>query len=210
MASSARKFNVVGGSDNVGASERDELFDIIFKSSFGLRDIVLSSGRPSHFYFDMKPSMLNPKGASLIAKQILTLVHSVKGDYIGGLEMGAVPITGAVLTHSYAEGKLVNGFFVRKKAKEHGAKKLIEGLAPEESLKDRSVVVFDDVTTSGESAMQAIRACSDEGAKVVLAVSIVDREEGARELFEKEGIPFKSLFSASEFLAHARSKKTSP
>jgi orotate phosphoribosyltransferase len=181
--------------------DRSALFEIILGSSFGRRDVILSSGKPSSFYFDMKPTMMDPQGAHLIARLILPLVLEVHGEYIGGLEMGAVPITGAILTHSYDVGTPVRGFFVRKKQKEHGAKKLVEGLREGETLLGKRVVVFDDVCTSGASALVAAEACRASGAEVVQALAIVDREEGAAELFAREAIPFKALFTASEFLA---------
>jgi orotate phosphoribosyltransferase len=183
--------------------DRVELFEIILRSSFGRKQVVLSSGKPSDFYFDMKPTMMNPRGAHLIAKLILPLVLEVQGHFIGGLEMGAVPIIGAVLTHSDQAETPVRGFFVRKARKEHGAKKLIEGLADGESLRDQRVVLFDDVCTSGASAMMAADVCRLEGAHVVRAIAIVDRNEGAPDHFKAKGIPFTSLFSAAEFLAVA-------
>ena len=183
--------------------DRAALFDIILKSSFGRKDVILASGKPSTFYFDMKPTMMNPEGAHLIATLILPLVREARADYIGGLEMGAVPITGAILTHSFEQGTPVRGFFVRKKQKEHGAKKLVEGLREGETLSGSRVVIFDDVCTSGASAMVAAEACRSSGAEVVQALAIVDRDEGATELFAREGIPFRALFTAAEFLAVA-------
>lgn len=182
-------------------TDRAALFDIILRFSFGRKDVILSSGKPSTYYFDMKPTMMDPKGAHLVAKLILPLVLEVRGDFIGGLEMGAVPITGAILSHSHERGTPVRGFFVRKKQKEHGAKKLVEGLREGESLVGKRVVIFDDVCTSGASAMIAAEACIASGAEVVQALAIVDREDGATELFEREGVPFRALFTASEFLA---------
>ncbi len=184
-----------------GDRDRAALFEIIRTSSFGRKDVILSSGKPSTFYFDMKPTMMNPEGAHLIARLILPLVREVRGDYIGGLEMGAVPITGAILTHSFEQGTPVHGFFVRKKQKEHGARKLVEGLREGDTLMGKRVVIFDDVCTSGASAMVAAEACRASGAEVVQALAIVDRDEGAAELFAREGIPFKAWFTAAEFLA---------
>ena len=100
------------------------LSDIIYRRSFGRGHITLSSGQKSDFYFDMKPSMLDPRGCHLMAKMLLAEVVQAGGLFVGGLEMGAVPITGAICELSYREGKPVSGFFVRKKAKEHGAKNL--------------------------------------------------------------------------------------
>jgi orotate phosphoribosyltransferase len=182
-------------------ADRSALFEIILRSSFGRKEVILSSGKPSTFYFDMKPTMMDPHGAHLVARLILPLVLEVRGEFIGGLEMGAVPITGAILTHSYEAGTPVRGFFVRKKQKEHGAKKLVEGLREGETLAGKRVVIFDDVCTSGASALIAAEACRASGAEVVQALAIVDREEGATELFAREGIPFRALFTAAEFLA---------
>jgi orotate phosphoribosyltransferase len=192
-------------SPTFAAPERDAearaLFDIIYRLSFGRGDVTLSSGKKSNYYFDMKPSMLDPQGAHLMAKGLLAEVLAVGGEYVGGLEMGAVPITGAICQLSYTAGTPVSGFFVRKKAKEHGAKKLIEGLRANETVRGKRLVVIDDVTTSGASALVAVEACRQEGADVRLVVSVVDRCEGAAEAFADEGIPFKSLFIATDFLS---------
>ncbi|MFZ2108035.1 MAG: orotate phosphoribosyltransferase [Roseiarcus sp.] len=180
--------------------DRNALFDIIYERSFGRGDITLSSGKKSDFYFDMKPSMLDAKGAHLMAKLLLAEVVEVGGDYVGGLEMGAVPITGAVCAYSHVVNAPINGFFVRKTAKEHGSKKRVEGFARNENLRDKKLVVIDDVTTSGASALLAVVACREAGADVLLVVSILDRGEGASETFAAENINFKSIFHASDFL----------
>jgi orotate phosphoribosyltransferase len=187
-----------------GHADRDDhatLADIIYQNSFGLGAVTLASGKQSHFYFDMKPSMLHPEGAHLIAKKILTEILAADAEYVGGLEMGAVPITGAVCQLSFEHAQPVRGFFVRKAPKVHGAKKLIEGVARSESLSGKRVVIVDDVTTTGDSALKAVLACEAEGANIVLVISIVDRQEGAAELFGSKGIRFKSLYSADEFLS---------
>jgi orotate phosphoribosyltransferase len=189
------------------APERDKearaLLDIIYRLSFGRGDVTLSSGKKSNYYFDMKPSMLDPQGAHLMAKGLLAEVLAVGGEYVGGLEMGAVPITGAICQLSYTAGTPVSGFFVRKKAKDHGAKKLIEGLKAGEALRGKRVVVVEDVTTSGASALVAAEACRQDGADVRLVLSVVDRCEGAAQTFGAEGIAFKSLFIAADFLNRA-------
>lgn len=180
--------------------EARALFDVIYRLSFGRGDVILSSGKKSNYYFDMKPSMLDPRGAHLIAKGLLAEALAVGGEFIGGLEMGAVPITGAICQLSYTTGTPIAGFFVRKKAKDHGAKKLIEGLKAGETLRGKRVVIVEDVTTSGASALVALEACRQEGADVRLVVSVVDRCDGASEAFAEMGIPFKSLFVATDFL----------
>jgi orotate phosphoribosyltransferase len=89
------------------------------------------------------------------------------------------------------------GFFVRKSAKDHGTKKLIEGTS---DIAGKNVVILDDVTTKGGSAMLAVRAAQDAGAIVTLVLSVVDRQEGAAKLFTDAGIPFQHLFTADELL----------
>jgi orotate phosphoribosyltransferase len=187
--------------DQADSNDSASLFEIVYRRSFGRGEITLSSGQKSDFYFDMKPSMLDPKGAHLMAKQLLAEVIKAGGDYVGGLEMGAVPITGAVCSYSYSTRHPVKGFFVRKQAKAHGAKKLIEGFLADEKLAGKKLVIVDDVTTSGASALLAVEACKAMGADVRLVISIVDRGEGAAEAFASNNIPFKSLFRASDFLS---------
>ena len=185
------------------SADRARLHELIRTRSFGLRNVVLASGRPSHFYFDMKPTMMHPEGAALIARLLLPKIIEVKADYVGGLEMGAVPLTGAVLSTSHDQGTPVRGFFVRKRPKDHGAKKLIEGLGPDETLSGKRVVILEDVTTTGDSALKAAEAIQAEGAQIVRVLTIIDRQEGAAENFAKAGLDFTALFTAAEFLSKA-------
>ena len=178
---------------------RKKVFDIVKRLSFSRGSFVLVSGRTSNYYLDMKPTMLNPEGASLLAELVLNKLEGVKMHYIGGLAMGAVPLLSPIAMLSYSKGRPIPGFFVRKAVKDHGTMKLIEGVK-QSDLKGMSVVILDDVTTTGDSAMQAVKAAQDAGAKVELVLAIVDREEGAAEFFAKQKIPFKWLFRAGELL----------
>jgi orotate phosphoribosyltransferase len=121
-------------------------------------------------------------------------------DYIGGLEMGAVPLASAAAAASHWRGRPIAATFVRKRPKDHGAQKLVEGLMKTESLNGKSVVILEDVTTTGGSAIQAAEAIKAEGGKVMLVLSVVDRLEGAAEAFAAAGLPFRALFTAEEFL----------
>ena len=178
---------------------RKKVFDIVKRLSFSRGSFVLVSGRTSNYYLDMKPTMLNPEGASLLAELVLNKLEGVKMHYIGGLAMGAVPLLSQIAMLSYSKGRPIPGFFVRKAVKDHGTMKLIEGVK-QSDLKGMSVVILDDVTTTGDSAMQAVKAAQDAGAKIELVLSIVDREEGAAEFFARQKIPFKWLFRAGELL----------
>jgi orotate phosphoribosyltransferase len=181
-------------------ASRSRLRDIIHARSFGRGEIKLASGRTSNFYFNLKPTMLDAEGAALLAELTLEALASDRIDYVGGLEMGAVPIAGAVAQLSFLKGTPIQAFFVRKKPKEHGAKLSVEGLAPGENLKGKRVVVVEDVTTTGGSAIKALDAVRDAGGEIAFVLTIVDREEGADDTFREAGIPFRALFRASDFL----------
>lgn len=178
---------------------RQQAFDLIKARSFGLRDITLASGKPSTFYFDMKPTMLLPEGANVLSELILAKLSDLKVDYIGGLEMGAVPLISTINLLSYLKNRPLPGFFVRKEVKNHGTMKLIEGVA-DDGLYGKNVVILDDVTTSGGSAMIAVNAAKAAGADVVMVLSVVDRGEGAADFYKEKGIRFEALFTAKEFL----------
>ena len=111
-----------------------------------------------------------------------------------------VPVHNFVDDVSWIKGHPIAAFFVRKAPKEHGAKLAIEGLAKGESLSGKRVVVVEDVTTTGGSAMKAVDALRQTGAEVALVLTMVDREEGADATFKDAGLPFRSLYKAAEFL----------
>lgn len=181
-------------------SPRTRLKDIIRTRSFGRGKITLASGRESDFYFNLKPTMLDPEGAALLAELTLEALKDDKLDYVGGLEMGAVPIAGAIALMSWQKGRPLPAIFVRKKPKEHGARLAVEGLAKGESLAGKRVVVVEDVTTTGGSAIKAVDAVREAGGEVALVFTMVDRQEGAAETFAEAGLTFRALFTAGEFL----------
>jgi orotate phosphoribosyltransferase len=110
--------------------------------------------------------------------------------------MGAIPLIAPVAMQSFEAGRPLLGFFVRKAPKDHGTRQRIEGL----DLTGKTAVILEDVTTTGGSAMQAVEEVRAAGGTVALVLSILDRGEGAAELYAAAGVPFKSLFSAEEFL----------
>lgn len=179
------------------SSMRARAFEIIKRRSFirGVRK--LSSGKISDHYFDMKKTMCDAEGAFVTSTLLFEKLPDERVDYIGGLELGAVPLSGAVACLSYMRGRPVSSFIVRKKAKEHGTENLIENA---DDLRGKNVVIVDDVTTTGESALKSIRALQSAGANIIMVISILDREEGAAQLYAREGLNFQPLFQASEFL----------
>src|SRR3954451_14204613 len=179
---------------------RAELLELIRTRSFGRGRIMLASGRESDYYIDMRPTTMHPAGATCVGELIVDALEGLAVDFVGGLEMGAVPVATSVSIASHARGRDIGAFFVRKKPKDHGARKLIEGLPKGETIRGKNVVVVEDVTTTGGSALQAVAALREEGANIVLVVTIVDRLEAAKENSAAEALEFRALFTAGEFL----------
>jgi orotate phosphoribosyltransferase len=183
-----------------GAAKRARLIELIKARSFQEGPAFkLASGKTSPFYFNMKPTMLDSEGAFLIASLILDEIEGVDADLIGGLEMGAVPIASSVAAIAYTRGRKLPAFFVRKQAKEHGTRALVEGLAKTEHLAGKKVIVVEDVTTTGGSALKAAEALKAEGATVVRVITIVDRLDGAMETFSNAGFTYTQLLTLEDF-----------
>jgi orotate phosphoribosyltransferase len=159
-------------------------------------DRVLTSGRTSNYYIDAKMTTLDPKGALLTARLILDILKSYEIDAIGGYTLGADPIVSAVAMLSAETERPLPAFIVRKEAKKHGERKMIEG----PFKKGWRVAVVDDVVTSGGSTLKACRAVEEEGGKVVLTLTLVDRLEGGRENLEEKGYEFISLLTRDDLL----------
>jgi orotate phosphoribosyltransferase len=194
----AARMSDKGGGTYQSALARPKLFKLIQQRSFARKKTKLVSGKESDFYFDMKPTMFHPEGALLLAEMIFHKLEGLPVDSVGGLAVGAIPLISPLALLSSQKGKLLPGFFVRKDVKEHGTQRRIEGIG---DLKEHNVVILEDVTTTGGSAMLAVTAAREAGANVILVLSVVDREEGASAFFAEQGIPFEALFKASEFLS---------
>jgi orotate phosphoribosyltransferase len=177
---------------------RARAFDLIKERSCARGKFILASGKETNFYLDLKPTMFHPEGANLVARLLLDKLKDRPVDYVGGLELGAVPLVTAVSLVSAETARPIPGFFVRKNVKDHGTKKRIEAVR---DLRGKNVAILEDVTTTGGSSMEAVEAAQDAGAQVVLVLTVVDRREGAAESFAAKGLPFEWLFRLDEFLA---------
>ena len=161
---------------------------------------TLASGRTSRWFFDTKPVMMHPESTHHLGALFNLRMDDMGVDFVGGLELGAVPLTAiAVATSAASTSRL--GFMVRKEAKGRGGRKTknppgIEGSSLE---KGGSIVIVEDVTTTGGSAIKAVeRIHQGTSCKVVAVISIVDREEGAKEAFAAAGIHFESIMTRSD------------
>lgn len=175
---------------------RDRLRSIIQKNSVITGNFALASGGTSSLYFEMKETLLDPEGLDLATDLILEIIAQFpEVDAAGGLELGACPIVSSVCVKSLMSRPLA-GFFVRKERKKRGAEQLIDGPVKHGS----NVVILDDVTTKGGSVLQAVKAARDEfGCNVLAVITVVDREQGAKEALAEEGLKLIPLFVMSEF-----------
>ncbi|MGH6989954.1 MAG: orotate phosphoribosyltransferase [Stellaceae bacterium] len=164
------------------------------KSLMSGGEFRLASGAQSQFYFDMKKTLFDPEGVSLVADLLFDAIRHDEVDQVGGLEIGAVPIATAVALRSWPD-RPIRAFFVRKEAKGHGTNRLIDGQYQDGG----KTILFEDVTTTGGSVMKAVAAVRERGGKVAKIVTIVDRLEGARDNLAQEGIELVALFTKGDF-----------
>ena len=162
-------------------------------------DFVLASGRRSDLYVDCRLTTMDPEGLSLIGPLGLDAIERAgwRASAVGGLTLGADPVSYAIAYASALAGRPVRAFTVRKEAKAHGTGKLIEG----PFVAGDRVVVIEDVITTGGSALKAIEAVRAHGGEVVGVLSVVDREEGGREAIAATGVEVQALVTRSALLA---------
>jgi orotate phosphoribosyltransferase len=160
-------------------------------------DVTLASGKKSNFYFDCRMVTLDQEGAHLAAKAMLAEIQKLGATAVGGMSIGADPLVSTIGNVAFAQEMPLKLFYVRKEPKKHGKRKLIEG--PGLSAQDR-VVIVEDVTTTGGSALKAVNAVREEfGAEVLAVLTIVDRQEGAQEYLAENSVKLISIFKAEDF-----------
>jgi orotate phosphoribosyltransferase len=185
---------------------KERLGEIILERSFKYSDnppFTLASGRQSNYYFNCKPTTLDPEGMNLIGGVIFDMVKDSSITAAGGLTLGADPIANALSVISYQKGKPIKSFIVRKDVKDHGTKSAIEGNV---KAGDR-VLIIDDVITTGGSTITAIEQARKAGLVVDGVITLIDREEGGRENIKKHVENIRSILTRTEIMA-IRTKKT--
>jgi orotate phosphoribosyltransferase len=178
---------------------RDRLLKDLQTDAYRKGDYTLSSGKKTNHYVNCKPVSLSGEGSILIGTLLLDLVED-ETLAIAGLTLGADPLVTSVAMTSWLDQTKrtkLDALIIRKEAKDHGTTSQIEGRLPVQGCK---VCVLEDVVTTGESAMKAVRVLREAGYKVEQVLSIVDRQENdeADDLFEKENIEFVSLFNLDD------------
>ncbi len=179
------------------STDRSQLFEILKSKAFFRGKFILSSGKESSFYLDARLVTLCAAGAYLTGRVILDMTRHDKLDAIGGPTLGADPMVGAVASLSYQAGKPIDTFIIRKAPKAHGKQQQVEG---PELKAGASVVIIDDVATTGKAFVESIEVLARMGIKPVKAICVIDRNEGAREALAKFDVPLESIFTIDEFL----------
>ena len=176
---------------------RSELLELILEYSFRREKVVLSSGRESDFYLDLRQTLMRPRGARLAGELVLEQLSTGPAvDAVGGMAVGAVPLVSAVLLAAAArdaESPLL-GFFVRKETKSHGLGRRIEGAFEA----GQAVALLEDTVTTGGSTLDALDAVEEAGGKAARVVCLVDRGEGGAEAFAERGVTLESIYGRGD------------
>jgi orotate phosphoribosyltransferase len=178
--------------------DRAALLDLLRERSVKRGEFVLASGAHSSYYIDARLTTMSGEGQRMIGRVGLLELHrrSWNPSHVGGLTLGADPVSYAIAHASAIAGRAIDAFTVRKEAKGHGRGRLIEGA----DLAGKRVVIIEDVITTGGSALRAIGNVREAGAEVLGVLAVVDRGEGGRKALEQEGFEVIALATAEELL----------
>ncbi len=179
-------------------TDEEQLIRLLAERSTKRGQFTLASGKKSEYYIDARLTTMSPEGLSLIGRIALSRLRESGWpiDSIGGLTLGADPISYAISYASASSSRPLRAFTVRKEAKTHGTGKRIEG----PFQKNDRVAVIEDVITTGGSALRAIEAVRAESGTVSGVLALVDREEGGRQAIEAAGVPVISVVAASQII----------
>lgn len=175
--------------------DRQKLHDLIRTQALQFGDFTLASGKKASFYLDCRKVTLDSQGAKLIGSGMLELLGDDMPTLLGGMAIGADPITGSILTLAGLQDIPMRGIIVRKEAKTHGTGRFVEGPFEE----GEKVVIIEDVVTTGGSSLLAIERCEAVGLRVERVFAIIDRLEGGREAFAAKGYELSTLFTVRDF-----------
>jgi len=186
--------------ETMDTTARDQLRQMLLQRSMRFGEFILSSGATSNYYVDVRKTSLHPVGLRMIAKLFFEALKDDGVTAVGGLTLGADPLVAGVMIHSAEAGQPIEGFLVRRNTKDHGLRGQVEG----NLAGHKRVAILDDVITSGESSLIAAEAAESYRAQVVRVLAVVDREQGASQVFQQRGYPFTPLFSIGELLPAQR------
>ncbi len=177
-----------------GMTDRETLLKAINELAVVRGKVTLASGREADYYVDMRRVTLDGAAAPLAGRVLRELTKDLDFDAVGGLTMGADPVAFSMLAAAAAEGERLDAFVVRKEAKSHGLHKRIEG----PDVKGRRVLVVEDTSTTGGSALTAVEAVREAGGEPVAVVVVVDRSTGAEERVREAGLEYRYAYGVEE------------
>jgi orotate phosphoribosyltransferase len=180
--------------DQQQPSDRDALVAQVKEKAVVHGRVTLASGKEADYYVDMRRITLDGLSAPLVGRVMLELTEDLDYEAVGGLTLGADPVATAMLHAAAAQGRVLDAFVVRKEGKAHGLQRRIEG----SPVEGRRVLAVEDTSTTGGSALTAVAALREAGAEVVAVAVVVDRDTGARENVEAEGLPYRYAISKSD------------
>ena len=183
-------------------TDRDRLKDLLVRRSVRLGEFTLASGAKSDYYIDARLTTMCAEGQLLVGRVGYDAIRERGLDptHIGGLTMGADPITYSIVHRSALENAPIDGFSVRKRAKDHGTGQRIEGGLP---ASGRALMIEDTMTT-GRSTMEAVEAVRTHGANIIGVLTLVNRSPTAERFYSDMGLPLIALYTGSELLEAAR------
>lgn len=170
------------------------LLELVREHALTFGDFTLASGAKASFYLDCRKLTLTGEGANQVAAGMLHLMAEGMPQAVGGMAIGADPITAAIITRAWQEGHDLKGFIVRKESKEHGTGRQVEGPV----IAGESAIIVEDVVTSGGSSLRAVEHARAFGLDVQRIIAIIDRQSGAAERFAEAGIAFQSLLTLED------------
>jgi orotate phosphoribosyltransferase len=186
---------------------KERLIGIILERSFKYSDnppFTLVSGRKSNYYYNCKPTTLDPEGMNLIGELVFAMLADSAVTAAGGLTLGADPIANALSVISFQKGRPIKSFIVRKDAKDHGMRTAIEG----NIRSGEKVAILDDVITTGGSTITAIERAREEGLIIDRVIALIDREEGGRENIMAHVRQVDAVLTRTEIMARYRGKSS--
>jgi orotate phosphoribosyltransferase len=185
---------------------KERLIEIVLERSFKYSDnppFTLVSGLKSNYYFNCKPTTLDPEGMNLIGELVFSMLADSVVTAAGGLTLGADPIANALSVISFQKGRPIKSFVVRKDLKDHGIKNAVEGnVRPGEH-----VAIIDDVITTGGSTITAIQRAREAGLVVERVIVLIDREEGGKENILVHAERVDAVLTRTEIMARYRRKQ---
>ncbi|MGA6163258.1 orotate phosphoribosyltransferase [Amycolatopsis magusensis] len=171
-----------------------ELARLITELSVVHGKVTLASGKEADYYVDLRRATLHHAAAPLIGKLLRQLTADWDYVSVGGLTLGADPVATAMLHSAAADGMVLDAFVVRKATKTHGTQRRVEGV----EVRGQRVLAVEDTSTTGGSVLTAVQALEEAGATVVGVATVVDRDTGAREAIEKDGLAYRYLLDAHD------------